>query len=533
MNHIKIAIIVFFCFFFTQCATRGYPKGGPDDENPPILVNAVPKENSVNFNEKRIRLFFDEYIKLNDFRKQLVVSPPIEKSLYSVSPQSGASKYIQIDINDVLPKNTTYVFNFGQSVMDNNEGNVLPFFKYVFSTGESIDSLKISGNIKSAFNRNPDEFISALLYPIDENYSDSIIYKSIPTYVGSTLDSTYFEISNLKKGKYLLIALNDLNNNYKFDPGLEEIGFIKNFVEIPSSKEINIDIFKEELIFKSSRPFIESNNKIGFGFRGNYENIKIELIDSFSNDFKSIITKNKETDTLNYWFSNIKYDSLRFVVKSNNKKVFYTIKYKEKEKDSLVITPSQNGLINLNDHFKLYSNIPILNINNDLISIINKDSVVVPFKTKIDKNNFDVIFDFDMLPNDKFQLSLLPNALNDFLGSSNDSLSFNFSTKSRSDYGTVKLKIQNLKSYPIIVQLTDLDEKVLREKILNTLSDPCVFKNLVPSKYYIKVIIDENKNKKWDTGNFFKRINPEQTYHFDDEVNVRANWIVEQKIILE
>ena len=92
-------------------------------------------------------MFFDEYIRLKDFRKQLVVSPPIEKSLYSISPQSGASKYIQIDINETLPKNTTYVFNFGQSVVDNNEGNILPYFKYVFSTGDYIDSLKISGNI--------------------------------------------------------------------------------------------------------------------------------------------------------------------------------------------------------------------------------------------------------------------------------------------------------------------------------------------------------------------------------------------------
>ena len=122
--------------------------------------------------------------------------------------------------------------------------------------------------------------------------------------------------------------------------------------------------------------------------------------------------------------------------------------------------------LNLNDQFKLYSNIPILNINNDLDFFVNKDSISVPFETKIDKNNLDIVFDFEMLPNDKYNLSLLPNALNDFLGSTNDTLNYSFSTKSRSDYGTIKLGIQNTKSYPIIVQLTDLDEKVLREKIL-------------------------------------------------------------------
>ena len=533
MNYIKTISFVFFCLFFTQCAKRGFPEGGPKDESPPMLINAIPKENSVNFNENRIRLYFDEYIKLDDFRKQLVVSPPIKKSSYSISPQSGASKYIQIDINKDLSKNTTYVFNFGQSVVDNNEGNILPFFKYVFSTGEYIDSLKISGNIKNAFKRNSDKFISTLLYPFDENYSDSLVYNSLPTYVGSTLDSTYFEISNLKKGKYLLVALNDFNNNYKFDPGIEEIGFIKDLIEIPYAEEINLEIFKEEFAFKSSKPYIETNNRIGFGFRGNYENINIELIDSFDNDFKSIITKNKETDTLNYWFSNIKYDSLRFVVKNNNYEDFYTVKFKEKEKDSLIITPSVKGSIDLNDDFKLYSNIPIININNNLISLVNKDSVSIPFETKIDKNNFDIVFDFEILPNDKYNLSLLPNALNNFLGSSNDTISYSFTTKSRSEYGTVKLGIQNLKSYPIIVQLSDAKEIVVRQKILDSASDPCNFENLKPSTYFIKIIIDENKNKKWDTGSFLDRKLPEKIYHIEDEINVRANWILEEKIILD
>ncbi|MAU63722.1 MAG: hypothetical protein CMC38_05180 [Flavobacteriaceae bacterium] len=518
--------------FFSQCAKRGMPEGGPKDEDPPILITAIPEKNSINFKEKKIRLFFDEYIRLKDFRKQLVVSPPIEKSLYTISPQSGASKYIQIDINKTLPQNTTYVFNFGQSVVDNNEGNILPYFKYVFSTGDYIDSLKISGNIKNAFKRESDNFITALLYPVNDSYTDSIVYNNLPTYVGSTLDSTNFEISNLKKGKYLLIALNDFNNNYKFDPETEEIGFINKYIDVPSSNDISINLFKEELIFKSFKPFIETNNKISFGFKGNYEDVKIELLDSFSNNFKSTITKNKETDTLNYWFENIKYDSLRFVVKKNSKKDFFTVKYKEKEKDSLILIPSESGTLNLNDKFKLYSNIPITNVNSDFISLLNNDSVSLEFNSKIDKNKFDIIFDFEVLPNDKYILSLLPNAITDFLGSTNDTISYEFSTRSRSDYGTIKLKVQNERSYPIIVQLTDSQEKIVREKILYSIGDPCVFTNLSPAKYFIRTIIDENKNKKWDTGSFLKKIEPEKTFHFDEELDVRANWILEEKLII-
>ena len=198
----------------------------------------------------------------------------------------------------------------------------------------------------------------------------------------------------------------------------------------------------------------------------------------------------------------------------------------------MILTPSENSTLNLNDKFKLYSNIPIEHINNDFISLLNNDSISVPFDSKIDNNKFDVIFDFEVLPNDNYILSLLPNAINDFLGSTNDTISYEFSTKSRSDYGNIKLKVQNDRNYPIIVQLTDTEEKVLRERILYSISDPCVFTNLPPSKYFIRAIIDENKNKKWDTGSFLKKVEPEKTFHFDKELDVRANWILEEKFII-
>ena len=143
MKHQWILIII-VTLTFVQCAKRGTPTGGIKDEIPPVLLKSTPPLLATGFNEKRIRLHFDEFIKLNDIRKQLIVSPPIEEGGYSILPMSGASKYIQIDIKDTLESNTTYAFNFGQSVVDNNEGNPFPYFRYVFSTGDYIDSLAIT-----------------------------------------------------------------------------------------------------------------------------------------------------------------------------------------------------------------------------------------------------------------------------------------------------------------------------------------------------------------------------------------------------
>ena len=533
MNHFKIIFFIFFSVLLTNCAKRGMPEGGPKDENPPVLIKAVPEINTTRFKEKRIRLFFDEYIKLDDFRNQLVVSPPIDKNIYTINPQSGASKYIQIDINKNLPDTSTYVFNFGESVVDNNEGNVLPFFKYVFSTGSYIDSLKITGNVKSVFNRKTEEYISTLLYPIDENFSDSIIYHSLPRYVGSTLDTTSYEISNIKEGKYLMIALNDINKNLLFDPEFEEIGFIENYIELPLEEELNFNLFREELEFEVFKPFLESNNKISFGFKGNPSGAKISIADDLLTNNNYIVTRDPEKDTINFWVNDIKYDSLVFNVTKNNYQKSYTLKYKKKEKDSLILKSNIENTLDLDNNFKILSNIPLNLIGDDFISLLNKDSIAIPFKSEISKNKYELIFDFEVIPNEKYKLSLYPNAITSFLGFTNDSIHYSFSTKKKSDYGTIRLNISNEKASPLIVQLTSFDEEVIKEKIVSSNDVYCVFKNIKPSKYFLKIIVDKNKNGKWDTGSFIKKIKPEKTYHIEKEFDVRANWILDERINLD
>jgi hypothetical protein len=106
-----------------------------------------------------------------------------------ITPMGSPQKYIRIRNLDSLEENTTYVFNFGNSVVDNNEGNPLPFFKYVFSTGSYIDSLTVKGTVNDALLKEPESFISVMLYERDENFTDSLVYKQPPRYITNTLDS--------------------------------------------------------------------------------------------------------------------------------------------------------------------------------------------------------------------------------------------------------------------------------------------------------------------------------------------------------
>ena len=193
------------------CAKRGNITGGAKDTIAPVLKASFPKNFSTEFKGKTIKLTFDEFIKLKDLKKQLIISPPLKNEPLIIP--STPSKNITITINDTLQDNTTYSFNFGQSIADNNEGNPYNQFKYIFSTGKSIDSLAIGGKVKDAYLKEVEPFVSVMLYDVTKNYNDSIVYKQTPRYVTNTLDSLKtFKLENLKAGKYLLVAMKDYEN---------------------------------------------------------------------------------------------------------------------------------------------------------------------------------------------------------------------------------------------------------------------------------------------------------------------------------
>lgn len=158
----NFVFIVAICAFLINCANRGTPKGGAKDIEPPKILKSIPDNYSTNFKGKEIKIYFDEYIKLKNLQKQLIISPPMNTQP-EILPLGSASKYITIKIFDTLQPNMTYAFNFGQSVVDNNEENPFPFYRYVFSTGNYIDSLTVKGSILDAKKIKPEEFVSVML----------------------------------------------------------------------------------------------------------------------------------------------------------------------------------------------------------------------------------------------------------------------------------------------------------------------------------------------------------------------------------
>ena len=524
-------IFAFLFALLSNCARRGRPEGGPKDETSPVMTIAKPAHLTTNFNEDEIKIYFDEYVKLKDIQKQLIVSPPL-KYPPLITPLGTPSKYISIKILDTLKENTTYTFNFGESVIDNTEGNILQNFKYVFSTGDVIDSLKVSGSIKDAFNKEADKSITVMLYEINESFTDSTIYQEKPYYIASTLDTTVWEITNMKSGKYLMMALNDAAKNYKFNPKQDKIGYIEEYISIPTDTSYLINLFKEELPFKLRKPSEETKGHIFFGYEGIADSLKVKPLE-VSEDFIAFSHFEKAKDTLNLWYKNNAKDSIRFNIFNKEFRDTLTVKLRSKKIDTLVIKGLvRGGTLHLRENFKLKSNIPIESIDTTKISFIDADSTNIAHTFKILEDKNEIELNFIKKYDQRYNLQLFPAAVTDFFGNVNDSLRFNLSTKKPTDYGNLYLTIQNVKSYPVIVQLIT-DKSVLVQEIYANEAQEYVFTNLVPDKYLVRIMYDENKNRKWDTGNFLLKKQPEEVIYFDNILDVRANWVLTETFILK
>ena len=523
LRTIKQLLLLSLFFATVQCAKRASPTGGPRDSLPPVLVNASPKLNTVFFDKEEISLTFDEYITLKDISKQLIISPPLNSSQYKVYPVTGASKKVTLKLLDSLLENTTYTFNFGEGIVDFNESNPATYLTYTLSTGATIDSLYIRGRVTDAFERKTERFISLQLYPVDSTFTDSVVYTQKPLYVTSTLDTTIYRFQNLRAGKYALIALQDQAGNYFFDQSSDKIGFNQELIELPQDSVIDLRLFEERKNFLWDGPYFVNSHHIAVAYYGDRKTESFEMISSVSEGFESLITQSRTTDTLNYWFKGAELDSLQFEFNIKDSLVKKTVQFKNPISDSLVIDKYTKGTLRLLDKFELKSNLPITAVDNTYLKVTNVDTIQIPATLKIQENYDRITVDFEVIPNDRYEISLFPNALKDFWGATHDTLVFRTSTKKIEDYGNIFLRVQHESPYPYMIELLK-NKEVVRKYTTPTIGGNYKFELLDAGKYQVRLIEDINANEQWDTGNYLEKIQPEKVIYFWKEIDLRANW---------
>ncbi|MXN91321.1 hypothetical protein GR160_08775 [Flavobacterium sp. Sd200] len=525
-----LIFIIGLCVAITSCAKRGSITGGLKDTIPPTIVKSTPKNMSTNFTGSEIRIDFDEYVKIKDVNKQLIISPPLKNQPF-IMPAGSASKFIKISIKDTLQPNTTYSFNFGQSITDNNEGNPYSQFRFIFSTGSYIDSLSQSGSIKDAYNRENDNFVTVMLYEANETFNDSTIYKQKPRYVTNTLDSAVvFSLQNLKAGKYHLFALKDVGSNYLFNPKTDKLAFLNKTITVPSDTLHQLKLFKEKGRYKAVKPTQASSNRLFLGYEGkDPKGIKVDVKNGTgTTSLATTVTTMRGKDSLQVWLPREVKDSLQVKVTKNDVVNDFVVKIKEmKAADSLTVDAVQRGGLHFREKFTLNPSTPLVNIDASKITLVDKDSIAVPFTHKYDDFNNELVFDFKKDENQKYNFVMMPGAMTDFYGKANDTLNYKLTTRSYADYGNLQVNLENVKRFPAIVEITDAKGKVYASHYTES-ETKIYFDAVMPSKYVLRIIYDDNKNREWDTGDYLNKIQPEEVIYFPKEIDVRANWDVEQ-----
>ena len=208
------------------CASTGTPDGGPYDEIPPKFVRATPEPNATGNTRKKISIEFDEFIKIENAAEKVIISPP-----QTEMPEVKASgKKVLVEFFDTLRNNTTYTIDFGDAIVDNNEGNPMGNFAYAFSTGETIDTMEVSGTVLNAQDLEP---IKGIQVGLHKNLNDTAFTKLPFDRISRTDSRGHFSIKGVAPGKYRIYALKDGNQNYLFDSKTEIIAYSDSII-IPS-----------------------------------------------------------------------------------------------------------------------------------------------------------------------------------------------------------------------------------------------------------------------------------------------------------
>ncbi len=211
-----------------SCAKMGQPDGGWFDETPPKVIGANPEDGAVNVKSKKVSIYFDEFIKLDNASEKVVVSPPQLET-----PEIKASgKKIQVSLLDTLKENTTYTIDFSDAISDNNEGNPMGNYTYSFSTGEVIDTMEVSGYVLESENLEP---IKGILVGLYDDLADSAFRKKPMLRVSRTDSRGRFVIKGVAPGSYRIYALQDMDANYMFSQKGEKLAFSHDII-VPSSK---------------------------------------------------------------------------------------------------------------------------------------------------------------------------------------------------------------------------------------------------------------------------------------------------------
>ncbi|MFH0894180.1 MAG: Ig-like domain-containing protein [Bacteroidota bacterium] len=530
---------VIVLFVYASCANVVAPMGGPADLLPPTVVSSTPVSGSVNFLSKEITIRFNEFIQLKDVNKSFLISPPMAKA----PDFKIKGKSLKIVFKDSLRANTTYTLNFGGAIADLNEANVLAGYQYTFSTGSSRDTLTIGGNIQNAFSLNAEADVLVMLY---RAIQDSIPYKKIPDFISKTNSTGDFSFIALPAGVYKIFAIRDKDADYLFSQPGEEISFLDSLV-VPVPRDTGrrsviksryeLFLFKEEL----KRLFLLGKSASAPGrfqlyFNKRADSVQFYPLQKFPEG--TLLTEwNTGHDTLTGWITKMKLDTLRLGITgptglSDTLELPFTISAKAQrmgkgvaEKKSSFKSPAQTGFQDATLPLQITFNNPVDSLFQERM-FLSEENDTVPFKvffTDSLKRNFQLLYKWK--EGKRYRFIANAGAFTDILALRSDSIKLNFNIRNPKDFGLLRIVTDPIPAGFILQLLTEKND-IVRE-VISDGKTTFEMNKILPGKYKLKLIADEDHNGRWTTGNYLRNIQPEKVFLNAKQILIKPDWDTE------
>lgn len=544
MKQLKYIFNIYIILLLISCAKQSTPMGGPKDEDPPKLLSINPANESLNVKPRTIELEFDEYVKVENPNKQIIITPRIKKEEMEVT---AIKNKVVIKLNQDLEDSTTYVFNFQKTIKDITESNVPENLKLVFSTGPTIDSLSFSGNVSYIFPQRERLMKDVLvgLYAVEDTTD---ILTAPPYYIGQADSLGNFNITNIKEGEFLAYAWHDSNNSLKAEEKLEAYGFLGDTISITEDVSgAQFYITKADLSeFKINRAATVGSNfdvvlsKYPVDISIEHEDLNEKLF--FRKNEK--ILRFYHTDLVNDSTS-VKLtftDSVGFKIDT----LIYA-KFEESDRTKEKLEPTIQGPKNFIEQLTMdiKFNKPLKEINYDSLlfkydtaSVIQINKEHTFFKDSTNRTLLSIALNIpDSITNETFNFYASDSTFMDIEKRFNENkLEAAYKRlKPESLAEEVKVKV-NTDEFPIILQIISKKDEILAEKYL-TDNNEAVFKNVEPGVYFIRAILDRNKNRRWDTSNMMENRQAEPIYYLENpnddnsrDTTIRAGWVLEVTI---
>jgi hypothetical protein len=512
----------------TGCAVVQNPQGGDRDELPPEPVMMMPTDRTTNFSAKKITIEFDEYVKLNNAYKEVSFSPEIEpKPLVRAT-----GRKVEVKLNDSIKPNTTYTINFGNSIVDVTESNPLKNFKYVFSTGDFIDSMKITGKVEYVIDTNSTKEVIVGLYPTER----SMFFGKKPIIYTQTNSKGEFVLENIKEENYQIYAFKDLNSNKMFDED-ELLGFLSDSISLFKDTS-NVVLTLAKQVPEKLRIIDKKYYEGRITLKLNYPEDSLYFNVLSPQNFKdSIIVDRMSSDSLYIWLPTCNFDSTKIEVR-NNKNWIDTVYIR-----NFVKTPKmapvkiednlRQPMLRPGNDFKLIFSRIIQNIDTSKIEL--KEDTIRKYNfnlTHNPKNLREYIFKYDWDTTKQYTISVNENELKDMYDNPNVAYKKSFTVDSAANYGTVILNFTIPKGKQYIAQILTEKNVFIGETLIDK-NEEYYFDMVPPNKYLIRYIEDTNHNGKWDIGDVRHNIQPETITYYKDVIMVRKNWDIEVNINIE